>query len=104
MGISTPEGEAFARSVTPIRIGRSRTTMGVLLTNALKIPLTSRVSRSENCGLIPQTRARARPTGSSAPVRTRPCPAIIRAHTATRASCPNPVKKSIACNLSPSET
>ena len=86
IGISMPEAGVPVRSDTLIRIGSSSTTIGTLLTKALRPPPISRVSNSDSDGATPQARASRRPTGSSAPVRTSPWPAIISAHTATRAS------------------
>ena len=94
IGIRTAEAETELRSETLIRIGISSTTMGTLLMNALVAAATSRVSSRERPGLRIHRRARVWPTGSSAPVRTRPWPAIISAHTAISASCPKPVKNS----------
>jgi len=90
IGISTPEADLPVRRLTLTRIGNSSTTMGVLLTKALRVPPTTRVSNSEKAGLMRHIFASTRPTGSSAPVRTIPCPAIINAQTATSASWPNP--------------
>lgn len=90
IGMRMADAGLFARSDTLTRIGSSRTTIGVLFTNALNTAPTISVNSSESHGLTVHTRASARPTGSSAPVRTSPCPAIISAATATSASWPKP--------------
>ena len=72
MGISTPEADVSVRRHTLMRIGSSRTTMGVLLTNADSTAPTTSVARKERNGALLQTRPRRRPTGSRAPVATRP--------------------------------
>ena len=86
MGIKTELAGMPVRRDTLIRIGISRTTMGTLLMKALAAAPTRRVRSSDKLGLLTQTRARKCPTGSSAPVRTSPLPAIISAQTAIRAS------------------
>lgn len=101
IGINIPEADVFVRNETLIRIGSNSTTIGTLFTKALSIAPTISVNSSESCGLIRHRRARPRPTGSRAPVRTSPCPAIMSAVTATRASWPKPRKKSTACRVSP---
>lgn len=93
-GMSTPEGEDLALSVTPTRIGSSMTTIGVLFTTALSAPATTMVKRSETTGAVCQTRARMRATGCSAPVVSSPFPSTMSAHTATSASWPKPAKRS----------
>ncbi len=90
MGIKIDDAGVLVRNDTLIKIGNSNTTIGVLLTNALSIAPARRVTNSDKCGLNVHRRAKARPTGSNAPVRTSPWPAIISAHTATSASCPKP--------------
>ena len=72
IGIRMPDALVPARSETLTRIGSSNTTIGVLLTKALSRPASTSVSSSVSCGLCDQMRASRRPTGSSAPVRTRP--------------------------------
>ena len=104
IGISEPDGDVPVRTATPIRIGNIRTTMGVLLMNALSVAVRISVSSIERIGPLRNDRARIRPTGSSAPVRINPSPTIIRAHTATRALCPNPRKKSLGCTRCPSSS
>ena len=101
IGIRMLEADLPVRSEMLVRIGSNSTTIGTLLTKALKIPPTISVSSRENSGLTDHKLASERPTGSRAPVRTRPCPAIIRAQTATSASWPKPRKKSTARNGTP---
>ena len=85
IGINRSEAGVVVFSETLIRIGNSRMTTGVLLTNALSIaPITS-VARKVSSGRCCHQRASWRPIGSSAPVRTSACPAIISAQTATSA-------------------
>ena len=72
MGINMPEALLLVRIDTEIRIGRSRTTMGVLLTKALSTAPMTKVTSREKVGDIFQSLARYRPIGSSAPVLTRP--------------------------------
>jgi len=103
MGINTEDAGVPVCSDTLIRIGRNSTTTGVLLTKALTAAVRIRVSSRERLGLTFQSRDRSRPIGSSAPVRTRPCPAIINAQTEIKASCPKPRKKSVACRICPFE-
>ena len=102
MGINTEEAFIPVRKETLIKMGRNNTTTGTLFINALIKAPTTRVSSREMLGLTFQKRVSTLPTGSSAPVRTIPCPAIIRAQTATSASCPKPRKKSTACKTPPS--
>ena len=66
----------------------------------MKAP-AKRATSMEKPGLSFQSWASARPTGSRAPVRTNPCPAIISAQTATNASCPKPWKNSTALETFP---
>jgi hypothetical protein len=69
MGINMPEDDAPVRNDTLISIGNNNTTMGTLLTKALrKAPMMS-VSNMLSAGLSFHRRARLRPSGSSAPVR-----------------------------------
>ena len=98
IGISVPEGETPVRTATPMRIGSIRTTMGVLLMKALRTAVIRMVTSSEISGPLRHSFAIMRPTGSSAPVRIRPCPTIISPQTATRALWPNPRKKSLGCS------
>ncbi len=85
MGISVPVGETPARMPMPTRMGNISTTIGVLLMKALRKAVIMMVNSRESIGPLRQTLARNRPTGSSAPVRIRPSPTIISAHTAIRA-------------------
>ena len=101
IGISIPVAGIWVRNETLTRIGSNSTTIGTLFTKALSMAPTISVSSSDSCGLMRHRRASPRPTGSRAPVRTRPCPAIMSAATATRASWPKPRKKSTACRVSP---
>lgn len=99
IGINTPEGERLVRNETLTNTGSSSTTTGVLFINALNTaPITS-VSNKDSNGLMRQSFASERPMGSSAPVRTNACPAIIKAHTAISASCPNPENSSMEWNF-----
>ena len=86
IGISTVAGELLFLMQTPIRIGSSRTTTGVLFTNADSAAPTSRVIRNANAAFFFQTRPSRLPRGTSAPVRTSPCPSTISAQTAINAS------------------
>ncbi len=86
IGIRIPEGAVPVFRDTLIRIGRSKITIGTLFTNALRMAPITKVNRNESAGDIVQSFASTRPTGSSAPVCDKPCPIIIKAHTATRAS------------------
>ena len=86
IGINTPEGERFVRNETLTKIGNSSTTTGVLLINALSTAPSTSVNNKDNIGLMRHSFASDRPIGSSAPVRTNACPAIINAHTAISAS------------------
>ncbi len=95
MGIRTFDGDLLVRKQTEISIGSSNTTMGVLLTKAESTPPTMRVSSSEKTGALPHRPESRRPTGSRAPVCTKPCPNTIRAHTLMSASWANPAKKSV---------
>lgn len=72
IGMSTDAAEVDVRRQTPMRMGSSKTTIGVLLTNAESTAPTTRVARNETNGARPHIRPRNRPTGSSAPVRTIP--------------------------------
>ena len=99
IGISTLEGERPVRIATLTRIGSSRTTIGVLLTKALRTAASTSVSNSDSCGQRPHSLDRIRPSGSSAPVRTSPCPATISAHTATNAWWPNPENRATALSF-----
>jgi hypothetical protein len=90
MGIKSEDADLPVRIDTEIKMGRKRTTTGTLLMKALIKALRSKVTRKVAPGLIFQSLAIALPTGSSAPVRTIPRPAIMSAHTATKASWPNP--------------
>jgi len=90
MGSSIGDESVFVRSATLIKIGNSKTTIGVLLTTALSEPAMIKVSNNESAGLIFHILAKFRPTGSNAPVRTSECPITINAHTVTSASCPKP--------------
>ena len=96
-GISRSEAGVAVRSDTLIRIGSNRITTGVLLMKALNSAASAMVARKVSIGLRDQRRARKRPIGSSAPVRTSDWPAIISAHTATRAWWPKPRNRSLAC-------
>ncbi len=86
IGIRIFEGLIRVRIETVISTGSSRTTIGVLLTNALSVAAITSVSSIDSTGQVAQSFARTEPSGSSAPVRTRPCPTIMRAQTATSAS------------------
>ena len=90
IGINIPDAGVPVRKETLIKIGKSRMTMGTLFTKALSTAPTRRVSKNENAGVMVQSLARILPTGSNAPVLDKPCPIIINAVTATRASCPKP--------------
>ncbi len=96
IGMRTFEGDLLVRRHTEISMGNSNTTIGVLLTNADSTPPTMRVSSSEKTGALPHRPDSIRPTGSSAPVRTKPWPNTIRAHTLISASWAKPAKKSVA--------
>ena len=67
--------------------------MGVLLTKALSMAPITNVAKKDNSGLIDQSFANCRPMGSSAPVRTSACPAIINAQTATKSLMAKTAKK-----------
>ncbi len=69
-----------------VNMGRSRTTIGTLLTKALSTPPTINIKSKEIVGFADHSDANVRPIGSSAPVRISPWPAIIKAQTAIRAS------------------
>jgi hypothetical protein len=90
MGRRMPDGDDDVRRQTLMRMGSSRTTMGVLFTNADSTAPTMSVIRNDRNGARLQILPSNRPTGSSAPVRTRPWPTTIRAQTATSASWPSP--------------
>ena len=92
------EAEEEVRRQTLIRIGNSSTTMGVLFMNADNTAPTMSVARNDRNGALDHMRPSTRPTGSSAPVRTRPWPTTMSAQTATSASCPRPRKKSVAAS------
>ena len=102
IGISVPDGETPERIETPINMGSINTTMGVLLMKALSVAVIRMVNNKETAGDLRHSLPRKRPTGSSAPVRIRPCPTSISPQTATRALWPNPRKKSLACSTLPS--
>jgi hypothetical protein len=89
-GIKMREAEDPVRKHTLIKIGRNKTTIGVLLTKADKTPPRMSVTNKAADGAALQNLARYLPIGSSAPVTTRPWPTTMRAQTATNASCPNP--------------
>ena len=96
IGINKSEAAELVFRDTLIRIGSSRITTGVLLTKALSAAASTRVLRKVSRGLFSQRRASSRPTGSSAPVRTSACPAIISEQTATSAWCPKPRNRWLA--------
>ena len=85
-GISQGAGDVLLRLATRASSGISKITIGVLLTNALPIEPNINVSNSEVIGADRHRRAIARPTGTNALVATSPCPQIMRAATAIRAS------------------
>ena len=72
IGIKMREGDDFVRIATFNKMGKSKTTIGVLFTTALNKAETIRVLNTDNVGLNAQSFAKARPTGSNAPVRTMP--------------------------------
>ena len=84
-GISNSDAGVAVFSDTLISIGNSKITIGVLLTKALSTAAITSVARKDNTGLTDHNRASSRPTGSSAPVRTNACPAIINEQTAISA-------------------
>ena len=84
-GISRSEAGVAVFNEILIRIGSSRITTGVLLTNALSIAAITSAAKNASFGLCVHQRASCRPIGSSAPVRTSAWPAIISAQTAISA-------------------
>ena len=96
IGIRTFDGDLLVRKQTEMSMGKSNTTIGVLLTKADSMPPTMRVSRREKTGALPHKPESKRPTGSNAPVRTKPWPKTIRAHTLISASWAKPAKNSVA--------
>ena len=72
MGIKTSEGELLLLEQTPINIGNSKTTTGVLFTNADSMAPKIKVIRKAIPGLLFQIFPRKLPRGTSAPVLTNP--------------------------------
>ncbi|MFT6349221.1 MAG: hypothetical protein ACJAYB_002241 [Psychromonas sp.] len=89
IGINTFEAAVFVYIDTVVKIGKSKMTMGTLLTKALNVSPRIKLRRSGNFGC---TLGNNVPTGSKAPVLTYPCPATINAQKAIKAWCPNPEK------------
>ena len=102
MGIRIFEEGMRVRSETVIMMGRSMITMGVLLRKPLTTAQTARVTTMASLGREPQARPTMTATGCSAPVFSSPLPRIIRQAMVTRASWPNPLKKSVARTRTPS--
>ena len=86
MGIKIFAGEVDVRKQTLMRMGKSSTTIGVLLMNADNTAPTTSVAAKDKNGALPQKRPSNRPTGSSAPVVTNPWPSTMSAQTAINAS------------------
>lgn len=81
-----PEVDCFARSETPINIGSSMTTMGVLFKNALNEAPSTSVARNHREGLFAHIHASRAASGRSASVVSIPLPTIISAQIVTSAS------------------
>ena len=93
IGINIPDVLVPVLTDTEIKIGSSKTTIGVLLTKALKPAPINIVPSNDSMGLSDHSLVNTWLTASRAPVLTRPCPAIIKPQTANNASCPKPEKK-----------
>lgn len=102
MGSRMPVEDCLARNDTPMRMGSSITTMGVLLRKALQMAPTSRVARNDSLGLALHVRARKAASGRSAPVVSMPLPTIMSAQMVMSASWPKPAKNSDTCSVPPS--
>ena len=102
IGNMTSDTGNFTRIDTPTRIGRSRTTIGVLFMNALSTPPATSVTRVASSGRVDQARLTTVASGCNAPVVSSALPTIISAQIVTRASLPNPAKNCTGPRGSPS--
>ena len=93
IGSMTPDTGNLARSEAPTSIGISRTTIGVLFMNALRIAPAVRVIRSASTGLDDHALLTTFASGCNAPVVSSALPTIMSAQIATSASLPKPAKK-----------
>ena len=97
-GMRTDDGESLLRTATPMSIGSSMMTIGVVLTKELSTPAMIRVSRLARTRLRLQALASAPASGCRAPVVSMPLPSIIRAQIVISAWWPKPERK--ACGVS----
>jgi len=95
IGIRILVGDLLVRRQTDMRIGSNSTTIGVLLIKAESRAPTTKVMSNDNAGIRPHNCPKTRPTGSNAPVLTKPWPSVIRAQTAISASWAKPRKNII---------
>ena len=102
IGIRMREGGSLLAAASPIIMGIIMTTTGVSLMKELSANVSIRLSNIVIERDRFHSRANPRPTPSSAPVRSMPCPRIISAQTATSPRLPNPRKNSYGCKLTPS--
>ena len=100
-GMRMDDGASLFLTATPISIGSSMMTIGVLLTNALNIAAMMSVIRLASLGLAVQALARETASGCNAPVASRPLPMIMSAQIVINASLPKPARNEVGARRSP---